>query len=173
MCLCVCVCVCVSMYVHVYVWLVATSLQVWSMELNATAGTGSVAHRLPRRIVVWCAGVRGGLPVAVWADSPFTRWRSSCQVTENVSQLPSREDTGPCSLFFPCTGFTLDDFTGITELCKQKTITKCNTVALCFHYSEHGHGSFIYPKYTVLLPGLTKHFQMNLLLVHLWQESSK
>lgn len=72
-----CVCVCV--------WLVGTSLPAWSMEPNAIVGTGSVAHGLPKRIAVWCVVVRGGLPVAVWADSPFTRWRSSCQATENVS----------------------------------------------------------------------------------------
>ncbi|XP_010770543.1 WSC domain-containing protein 1 isoform X2 [Notothenia coriiceps] len=62
------------------------SLQVWSTELSATVGTGSVARGLRRRTVVWCVGGRGGLPVEVWADSPFTRWRSSCQVTE--SELP-------------------------------------------------------------------------------------
>ena len=100
-CVCVCVCVCV--------WLVGTSLQVWSMEPNATVGTGSVAHGLLRRIVVWCVGVREGLPVVAWAASPFTRWRSSCQVTENVSRLPfgNKQD---CGLFILCTSCSAGDF---------------------------------------------------------------
>lgn len=68
------------------------------MELNATVGTGSVAHGLLRRIVVWCVVVKGGLAVGVWADSPFTRWRSSCQVAENVSSL-YRGKTQECLLF--------------------------------------------------------------------------
>ena len=87
--LCVCVCV----------WLVGTSLQVWSTEPNATVGTGSAVRGLLRRIVVWCVGVRGGLPVAAWAASPFTRWRSSCQVTENVSRLPLRKQTGLWAIY--------------------------------------------------------------------------
>ncbi|XP_054610670.1 WSC domain-containing protein 1 isoform X2 [Dunckerocampus dactyliophorus] len=65
---------------------VATSLQGWSMERNATVGTGSIARRPPRRIVVWRAEGRGDLPVEVWDVSPFTRCRSSCRVTEN--ELP-------------------------------------------------------------------------------------
>lgn len=68
------------------------------MELNAIAGTGSAAYGLLRRTVAWSVGVREGLHVAAWADSPFTRWRSSCRVTENVSELPPREGAGLSSI---------------------------------------------------------------------------